>query len=49
MTEPQDASDAQGAVPEPPGPLFEATALLTDVLAWPGLPEALRRGARERA
>ena len=43
MTVPKRAKSAAGGAPPTPGPLFEASAPLTAVLAWPALPAVLRR------
>ncbi len=43
MTPPKRRKSADGGAPPTAGPLFEAAAPLTAVLAWPALPAVLRR------
>jgi hypothetical protein len=43
MTDPKPTKTAVDQTPSPPGPVFEASAPLTAVLAWPALPPVLRR------
>lgn len=43
MTDPKPTKTAVDQTPSPPGHVFEASAPLTAVLAWPALPPVLRR------